>query len=167
MPLRSQVMVFVAATLLAGTFALAETNQPPPAPAAVTVQYSDIGFFDIIYHPPFRLVAWTVVMLFGTPTILVTYGLAWRARRKNRPTVTHRKIVLIATVLVFATGLILLLLNLMEASWIPVTAARGAAAQEMMRALIAQGCGCFALSVAVSTVGLLAVLTMPSERKPQ
>lgn len=164
MPLRIQMMVLVAATLLAGTFALAETNPPPPASASVTVP-SDMQLIHQIYHPPFRLVAWTVAMLLGTPTILVAYGLAWRACRKKRPTVMHRKIILIATVLVFSTGLILLLLNLVEASSIPGAMAWGAAMQNLMAFQVAQGCHNFALSVAVSTVGIIAALTMPAERK--
>lgn len=151
--------------LMCGTVALASNE--PPAPAIKLkegVKLNEVRFVDPV---PFDTIIWALAILIGVPTIIATYCRAFSARRRGKPVDAHRKVLLLASVVIISTGVLLVVLR--SASSLSFISADsdniGPAATAILLCNLAWSFRLLAVSLIAGTLGVVAVLMMPSERK--
>jgi ACR3 family arsenite efflux pump ArsB len=150
--------------LMCGTVALA-TNEPP-APAMELEEGVNLDEVRFVEPVPFDTIAWALAILVGVPAIIVAYCRAWTARRKGKPIDTHRRVILLASIIIASTGVLMVVLKTASSLWfISTTSFTGAAARAMLFLNVAWAFRLFAVSLIAATVGLVGVLLLPVERK--
>ena len=115
--------------------------------------------------PSMEFIAWILALLLGGPTSIVAYCRAWILRRRGNSCIRCRRALQLASFLILATGIILLVIRVAGNLSALDMREDDAASLASLHLGIAMALKLFAISLIAATVGMVAILLLPFDKK--